>query len=226
MSTLATTFMTRVLYGYWRSSASYRVRIALNLKGLNYEHRGIHLVKNEQQAPGFLAKNPQGLIPLYVEKNSSESFVLAQSLAILDYLDETYPQVPLLPADAKVKAQIRAAAQIIACEIHPLDNLRVLQYLQNTLGVADSDKMAWYRHWVDTGLSALESRLPVLLGDAPFSLGEHPGYLEALVIPQLYNARRFDCSLHDFPRLLALDSACQALPAFQHAAPENQPDAT
>lgn len=216
---------TKILYGYWRSSASYRVRIALNLKGLSYEHRGVHLVKGEQNRDKFKALNPQGLIPLYVEQSDEQSFTLAQSLAIMDYLDERYPQAPLLPNDLQRKARIKSLAQIIACEIHPLDNLRVLQYLEKTLGVTNDPKMTWYRHWISTGFTALESQLPQLLGNQPFSLGEQTGYLEALLVPQVYNARRFACPLDNFPRITQLVDACNELPAFIQAAPENQPDA-
>ncbi len=225
MKTTTKPVAQRLLYGYWRSSASYRVRIALNLKGLDYQHRGVHLLNNEQRNPDFLAKNPQGLIPLYTEERQGQHINIAQSLAILEYLDEAYPQAALLPANTVAKAKIRAAAQIIACEIHPLDNLRVLQYLQQTLGVDEDNKMAWYRHWIVTGFTALEAQLADLLAEKPFSLGEYPGYLEALIVPQVYNAKRFDCPLGDFPRLVALEAACQRLPAFINAAPENQPDA-
>lgn len=217
----------KYLYGYWRSSASYRVRIALNLKGLGYEHRGVHLVKGEQNSDAFKAKNPQGLIPLYVEEDTNgEAFSLAQSLAIMDYLDERYPDATLLPNDLQRKAQIKSLAQIIACEIHPLDNLRVLQYLETTLNVGADAKMTWYRHWITTGFTALESQLPTLLGGETFSLGEQAGYLEALLVPQIYNARRFDCPLDDFPQIVALANACNELPEFIAASPEKQPDAS
>lgn len=217
--------MKKFLYGYWRSSASYRVRIALNLKGLAYEHRSVHLVKGEQNSEQFKTLNPQGLIPLYVEKMAEKSFVLAQSLAIIDYLDNRYPQSPLLPNSLQRRAQIKSLAQIIACEIHPLDNLRVLQYLEKTLDVAPEKKMNWYRHWINTGFTALESQLPQLLDNQPFSLGEQAGYLEALLVPQVYNARRFACPLDNFPCITRLVDACNKLPAFIQAAPENQPDA-
>lgn len=217
--------MKRVLYGYWRSSASYRVRIALNLKALDYEHRGVHLVKGEQSTEAFKALNPQGLIPLYTEESANETFVLPQSLAILDYLESRYPEKYLLPSDIRQQAQIKSLAQIIACEIHPLDNLRVLRYLENDLQVEADAKMTWYRHWINTGFAALEAQLPQLLGFKPFSLGKQPGYLEALLVPQIYNARRFNCSLDAFPTIVALADACNELSAFIAAAPENQPDA-
>ncbi|PID58470.1 MAG: maleylacetoacetate isomerase [Gammaproteobacteria bacterium] len=215
----------RTLYGYWRSSASYRVRIALNLKGLDYTHQSVHLVKNEQRQPDFLNKNPQGLIPLYVEEDSTGRFELAQSLAIMDYLEMRYPDKPLLPADMHHCAKLRAAAFAIACDIHPLDNLRVLNYLEQQLGVEAEAKMTWYRHWITTGFQALERELPALLNGQTFSLGERPGYFEAVLVPQVYNAKRFDCVLDDFPNLLALNDACMKLPAFIAASPEKQPDA-
>lgn len=217
--------MKRILYGYWRSSASYRVRIALNLKQLEYTHRGVHLVKGEQQHADFRRLNPQGLIPLYVEKDDSHQFALGQSLAIMDYLEDVYPENPLLPTDPRRKAQIKSLAQSIACDIHPLDNLRVLKYLTTQLSVDEQQKMAWYRHWIDVGFRALDAQLPDVLDGQPLSMGQRGGYLEALIIPQVYNAKRFQCPLDDFPHLLALDNACQQLPEFIAAAPENQPDA-
>lgn len=212
------------LYGYWRSSAAYRVRIALNLKGLAYRQVPVHLVKDGGQQHGaeYLALNPQGLVPLLVDAGNG-GVRIAQSLAILEYLDEAYPVPALLPADPAQRAQVRALALHIACDIHPLNNLRVLQYLASELGASDEAKNAWYRHWVDGGLAAVEQGLAVLGGR--LSLGERPGYLEACLIPQLYNARRFDCDLGGYPRILAMEARCLALEAFQKAAPEVQPDA-
>ena len=209
------------LYSYWRSSAAYRVRIALGLKGLAYRQVPVHLVKDggQQHAADYKALNPQELVPLLVDGEAR----IAQSLAILEYLEETHPQPSLLPRDALQRAQVRALSLHIACDIHPLNNLRVLQYLSGPLGVADEAKNAWIRHWVETGLRAVEAGLDVLPG--PLSLGERPGYFEACLIPQLYNARRFDCDLSDCPRLLAIAARCEVLEAFQQAAPEVQPDA-
>lgn len=219
--------INRKLYGYWRSSASYRVRIALNLKGLDYEHHGVNLVKGEQHNEAFTNINPQGLIPLYVETAADgKPFALAQSLAIMDYIEQRYPDTPILPADARQRGLIHSLAQIIACDIHPLDNLRVLQYLESTLNVEADARMTWYRHWISTGFTALEAQLDGVLGDQTFSLGDKPGYLEAVIVPQLYNANRFNCPLDDYPRLAQLGEACQALPAFIQALPENQADAT
>ncbi|XQE65846.1 maleylacetoacetate isomerase [Pseudomonas sp. P3C3] len=212
------------LYSYWRSSAAYRVRIALNLKGLAYRQVPVHLVKDggQQHAAEYQALNPQGLVPLLVDEGNG-GVRIAQSLAILEYLDEVFPVPALLPADPAQRAQMRALALHIACDIHPLNNLRVLHYLSAELGASDEAKNAWYRHWVQKGLAAVEQGLAVL--DDGLSLGNRPGYLEACVIPQLYNARRFACALETFPRLLAMEDRCLALDAFKAAAPEAQPDA-
>ena len=212
------------LYSYWRSSAAYRVRIALNLKGLSYQQIPVHLVKDggQQHAAEYRALNPQELVPLLLDEEGG-GVRIAQSLAILEYLDEVFPVPSLLPDDPARRAQVRALALHIACDIHPLNNLRVLQYLSAELGATDEAKNAWYRHWLETGLAAVEQGLVVL--DGTLSLGQRPGYLEACVIPQLYNARRFACALDAFPRLLAMEERCQALDAFKSAAPEAQPDA-
>lgn len=212
------------LYAYWRSSAAYRVRIALGLKGLAYRQAPVHLVKDggQQHAAEYRALNPQELVPLLVD-DANGGVRIAQSLAILEYLDEVFPVPSLLPADPAQRAQVRALALHIACDIHPLNNLRVLQYLSAELGASDEAKNAWYRHWVEKGLAAVEQGLGVFEGR--LSLGPRPGYLEACVIPQLYNARRFACSLDAFPRLLEMEDRCLALDAFKAAAPEVQPDA-
>lgn len=209
------------LYSYWRSTAAYRVRIALNLKGLAYQQVPVHLVRDggEQHSAEYRALNPQELVPLLVDGEAR----IAQSLAILEYLEEVYPVPALLPADPARRAQVRALALHIACDIHPLNNLRVLQYLSGPLGVADQAKDAWYRHWVGLGLTAVEQGLAVFEGR--LSLDQRPGYLEACLLPQLYNARRFDCELDAFPRILAMAARCESLEAFKQAAPEVQPDA-
>ena len=212
------------LYGYWRSSAAYRVRIALNLKRLAYQQVPVHLVRDggQQHAPEYQALNPQQLVPLLVDEGNG-GVRIAQSLAILEYLEEVYPVPALLPADPAERAQVRALALHIACEVHPLNNLRVLQYLSAELGASDQAKDAWYRHWVASGLVAVEQGLAVF--DGRLSLGERPGYLEACLIPQLYNARRFNCDLDAYPRILAMAARCETLEAFKQAAPEVQPDA-
>lgn len=212
------------LYGYWRSSAAYRVRIALNLKRLTYQQVPVHLVKDggQQHSAEYKALNPQELVPLLVDEGNG-GVRIAQSLAILEYLDEVYPVPALLPADPAQRAQVRSLAMHIACEVHPLNNLRVLQYLSAELGVTDAAKDAWYRHWLHTGLAAVEQGLTVFGGR--LSLGERPGYLEACLIPQLYNARRFNCDLDAYPGILAMAARCESLEAFKQAAPEVQPDA-
>ena len=212
------------LYGYWRSSAAYRVRIALNLKGLAYRQVPVHLVRDggEQNGEAYQALNPQGLVPLLVDEENGGA-PIAQSLAIIEYLEEIFPVPAILPADPVERAQVRALALHLACDVHPLNNLRVLQYLGRELGVDDAAKNTWYRHWVAAGLAAVEQGLAAY-GDT-FSLGTRPGYLEACLIPQVYNARRFDCDLDAYPRILALTARCEALEAFRHAAPDAQPDA-
>ena len=212
------------LYGYWRSSAAYRVRIALNLKGLAYRQVPVHLVKagGQQHAAEYRALNPQGLVPLLVDEVNGGARI-AQSLAILEYLEEVFPVPALLPDDPVRRAQVRALAMHIACDIHPLNNLRVLKYLSGELGVDDEAKNAWYRHWVTEGLAAVEAGLEAF-GDE-LSLGQRPGYLEACLVPQVYNARRFDCPMDAYPRILARVARCEALEAFAQAVPEVQPDA-
>lgn len=212
------------LYGYWRSSAAYRVRIALNLKGLAYRQVPVHLVKDggQQRAADYRTLNPQQLVPLLVDEANGGARI-SQSLAILEYLDEVFPVPALLPDDPVRRAQVRALAMHIACEIHPLNNLRVLQYLSAELGVDDEARNAWYQHWVGQGLAAVEAGLECF--DGRLSLKDRPGYLEACLVPQVYNARRFACDLAAYPRILEIVARCETLPAFQQAAPEVQPDA-
>ncbi|MCQ4262194.1 maleylacetoacetate isomerase [Stutzerimonas stutzeri] len=212
------------LYGYWRSSAAYRVRIALNLKGLAYRQVPVHLVKDggQQRAADYRTLNPQQLVPLLVDEANGGARI-SQSLAILEYLEEVFPVPALLPADPVERAQVRSLAMHIACEIHPLNNLRVLQYLSAELGVDDEAKNAWYRHWVSQGLEAVEQGLETF-GDKLY-LNDRPGYLEACLVPQVYNARRFACDLAAYPRILEIVARCETLPAFQQAVPEVQPDA-
>lgn len=210
------------LYSYYRSSAAYRVRIALNLKQLPYETAAVHLLKNggEQKQPEYSAKNPQKLVPALEDGGR----VLTQSLAIIEYLEEQYPHRALLPADAAGRARVRALAQLIACDIHPLNNLRVLGYLKDTLAAGEDARSQWYRHWVQQGFAALET---LLQSDQTgrFCHGDAPGLADCCLVPQVYNARRFGVDLSPYSTIVRIDAACSALEAFQAAAPENQPDA-
>ena len=211
------------LYDYFRSSAAYRVRIALNLKGIATSDRTfVHLRMGSQRAQDYLALNPQGLVPAL---ELDDGRVLTQSLAIVEYLDETHPTPPLLPADAAGRARVRAIALNIACEIHPLNNLRVLNYLTGTLGATDAQKDGWYRYWCDVGLEALETQLAREASTGPFCHGDTPTMADICLVPQLANARRVDLDLSPYPTLLSIETACTALPAFAAAAPHRQPDA-
>jgi maleylacetoacetate isomerase/maleylpyruvate isomerase len=208
------------LYNYFRSSASFRVRIALALKGLSYDYLSVHLPRNEQMAPGYAARNPLKLVPLLVDGDQS----LSQSLAIMEYLDETHPDPALLPADALGRARVRSLALDIACEIHPLNNLRVLRYLVKDLGLSDAAKNGWYKHWVEVGLAAVEQRL---VGDGAtgrYSHGDTPSLADCCLVPQIFNAQRFDCRLDHVPTVMRVFEACMAVPAFQAAQPSSCPD--
>ncbi|MGE6662766.1 maleylacetoacetate isomerase [Pseudomonas sp. NPDC077408] len=220
-TTTAGSSPTLKLYGYWRSSAAYRVRIALNLKGLAFENLLVHLVKDggQQRSADYKALNPQGLVPLLVDGDER----ISQSLAILEYLEEVFPLPALLPDDPADRARVRSLALHIACDLHPLNNLRVLQYLSGPLGIADEAKQRWIQHWIHTGLASVEEGLAAF--DGKLSLGRRPGYLEACLIPQVYNARRFACDLSQYPRILQMTELCESLEAFANAAPEVQPDA-
>ncbi len=210
------------IYGYFRSGAAYRVRIALNLKGLAPEELSLHLLKGQQRATDYLALNPQGLVPALV---TDEGQVLTQSLAIIEWLEETHPAPPLLPADSLGRVRVRSLALTIACDIHPLNNLRVLNYLTNTLGVSDEQKNGWYRYWIDIGFEALEQRLAREPGTGRFCHGDSPTLADICLVPQVAGARRYKMDLSPFPTIMRIDAACQALPAFAAAAPERQPDA-
>jgi maleylacetoacetate isomerase len=209
------------LVGYFRSSAAYRVRIALNFKGLEVDHDFVQLAQGEQNEPAFAARNPQKLVPV-LEDGPNQ---LIQSLAIVEYLEETHPEPPLLPIEPAARARVRALAQIVACEIHPLNNLRVLGYLTGELGIAEEAKLAWYRHWIAEGLEALEAVLAASPDTGRFCHGDRPGLADICLVPQLFNARRFGCQLSAFPTLLRIDLDCGLLSAFSHAAPDAQPDA-
>lgn len=214
------------LFGYFRSSAAYRVRIALNLKGLPYESIPVHLVRGggEQLTPEFQEKNPEALVPVLIDERAGHA-ILTQSLAIIEYLDEAYTGPRLLPATPLDRAYVRSIAMSIASEIHPLNNLRVLRYLKHQLHVSEEDKNAWYRHWCEGGLSALERKLVHDPRTGRFCLGDTPTIADCCLVPQLYNARRLQCDLSAIPTLLAIDSRCDALDAFRKAAPAAQPDA-
>lgn len=209
------------LVGYFRSSAAYRVRIALNIKGMEVEHDFVRLAKGEQNEPAFANRNPQKLVPV-LEDGPNQ---LIQSLAIIEYLEETHPEPPLLPIEPAARARVRALAQIVACEIHPLNNLRVLGYLTGKLGVAEEARLAWYRHWIAEGLEVLETILAASPDTGRFCHGDRPSLADICLVPQLFNARRFDCQLSAFPTLRRIDSECCSLSAFRHAAPDAQPDA-
>ena len=210
------------LYDYFRSSAAYRVRIALNLKGLTPAREFVHLRRNVQRSDDYLALNPQGLVPVLVTDGGE---VLTQSLAIIGYLDDIHPDPQLLPAAAADRARVRGIALEIACDIHPLNNLRVLQYLKNTLGVSEEQKDAWYRYWIDVGLEALETRLARDTATGRYCHGDAPTLADICLVPQLANARRMNIDVSLFPTLIRIDAACNTLPAFADAAPAKQPDA-
>ncbi|ODV09531.1 MAG: maleylacetoacetate isomerase [Rubrivivax sp. SCN 70-15] len=207
------------LYNYFRSSASYRVRIALALKGLDYDYRAVHLARNEQFNESYAAVSAARLVPLLRDGDA----VLTQSLAIIEYLDETHPEPPLLPPDAAGRARVRALALDIACEIHPLNNLRVLRYLVHDLKVSEDAKNRWYRHWVETGLEVVERQLGAR--PARFCHGDTPTLADCVLVPQIFNAKRFDCRLDHVPQAMRVFDACMALPAFENTRPERCPDA-
>ena len=208
------------LYNYFRSSASYRVRIALALKGLAYDYMPVHLTKNEQFTESYAAVSAARLVPLLKDGDT----VVTQSLAIVEYLDETHPAPPLLPAGAADRARVRSIAYDIACEIHPLNNLRVLRYLTRELKLSEDDKNRWYRHWVETGLEAVERQL----ADARtgrFCHGDAPTLADVALVPQIANARRFDCRLDHVPTVMRIHAECMKLPAFDATQPSKCPDA-
>ena len=210
------------LYNYFRSSASFRVRIALALKGLSYDYVPVHLVRGEQLKPPFTDMSPTALVPLLVDGDQQ----LTQSLAIIEYLDETHPEPPLLPGDAFARARIRALAQDIACEIHPLDNLRVLRYLVNEMKVSEDDKNRWYRHWVETGLAAVERQLAGSPTTGRFCFGDAPTLADCVLVPQIFNAQRMDCRLDHVPTVMRVFGECMQLDAVLQTQPSACPDAT
>jgi maleylpyruvate isomerase len=211
------------LYGYFRSSASFRVRIALNLKGLRYEQIAVHLVKDGggQNSAAFEQVNPEKLVPVL----RVDDHALTQSLAIIEYLEEAYPQPPLLPHDRFNRAYVRAVALAIACEVHPLNNLRVLKYVKNTLNAGEEGKDMWYRHWCKTGLEAVEAQVTRHGKAGKFCLGDTPTLADVCLVPQWFNAQRFNTDLSGCPALAAIVANCLQLKAFDGATPAKQPDA-
>jgi len=208
------------LYSYFRSSAAYRVRIALNVKNLSYETIPVHLQKDggRHRSADYKAINPQMRVPSLILPSGE---ILVQSLAIIGYLNETHPQPPLLPADPIERAHVRAVSQIIACDIHPLNNLGTLQYLKRTMGQEQAAIDAWYHHWILAGFDAIEK----MIKPGPYTFGRQVSLADICLVPQVYNARRLKVPLDAFPKIVAVDAACLALPAFDKARPENQPDA-
>jgi maleylacetoacetate isomerase len=209
------------LYTFFRSSAAFRVRIALNLKGLTYESLPRHFARNEHRSPEYLALNPQGLIPAL----AVDGVVLSQSLAIIEYLNDRHPEPALLPADPLDRARVRSMALAIACEIHPLNNLRVLNYLRNELGQDDQGVGTWYRHWVSEGFRGLEEQAREFSASGRYCFGDGVSLADVYLVPQMFNARRFKTDLAPFPTLAGISAHLESLPAFAAARPEVQPDA-
>jgi maleylacetoacetate isomerase/maleylpyruvate isomerase len=208
------------LYTYFRSSAAFRVRIALNLKGLAYEPVFVHLAKGEHRKPEYAGKYPQGLLPTLL----ADGLELSQSLAIIEYLDETRPKPPLLPRDAPGRARVRSLSLLVACEIHPLNNLRTLQYLKRQLGQSEEQVNTWYRYWIADGLAKLEADL-TRGGTGKFSHGDSPTMADCCLVPQIFNAKRYGCELAQYPTTLRVFEQCMKLDAFDRAQPAKQPDA-
>lgn len=218
---------TLTLYDYWRSSSAYRVRIALNLKGLDYQQKPVHLVRNggEQNSEEYRRVNPLGLVPALVHATSEGEEVIAESLAICEYLEEMFPDPALLPASPVDRARVRTLALGVACSVQPLNNLAVLNYIKTGLGADDAGVKAWYCHWIDRGFVALEQWLGSNGASGLFCHGDNPGLADCFLVPQVYNAERFDCDLGPYPRIREITARCRELDPFDTAAPENQPDA-
>ena len=208
------------LYGYFRSSAAFRVRIALNLKGLAYESIAIHLRRNEQSRPDYLGLNPQGLVPALDDGGR----ILIQSLAIIEYIDETRPDPPLLPKEPAARACVRALADIVACDIHPINNLRVLRYLAHSLDCDENDIGAWYNHWIDSGFQAFERRLAEDAATGVYCHGDTPGLADIALVPQVVNAERYRLDLGPYPTIARVYESCMKLAPFAAAHPSRQPD--
>jgi len=210
------------LYTYFRSSAAYRVRIALNLKGIDYESVPVDLRPGAHRRPDYLAKNPQGLVPALEDAGA----VIGQSLAAIEYLEETHPQPPLLPRAAVDRARVRSMALAIACDMHPLNNLRVLNYLRSPLGQDEAAVDTWYRHWIAAGFRALEEEAQRASGGGQHMFGTKVTLADVCLVPQMFNARRFECNLEPFPTLRQISAHLETLPEFARAAPDAQPDAS
>ncbi|MCC6211643.1 MAG: maleylacetoacetate isomerase [Burkholderiales bacterium] len=208
------------LHTYFRSSAAFRVRIALNLKGLAYEAAFVHLPKGEHRQPAYGTLNPQALLPALEEGGH----VLTQSLAIIEYLEETRPQPPLLPEDAPGRARVRSLSLLIACEIHPLNNTRVLQHLKHALGRTEEQVNAWYRHWIADGLARLEAQLARAPGGGRYCHGDSPTMADCCLVPQIFNAQRYRCDTSPYPLAMRVFAECMRLDAFERAQPSRQPD--
>jgi len=208
------------LHSFFNSSTSYRVRIALALKGLPYEVLPVNLRKQEQRAPEYVAKNPSAGVPLLIDGDVQ----LSQSMAIIDYLDATHSEPRLIPTDTLARARVLELSNAIACDIHPINNMRILRYLQDVLGASDAQKNAWYQHWVNEGLGAVEELL-ARHGHGAYCFGDAPTLADCCLVPQVANAQRMGCDLSAFSRILRIHAHCSAQPAFQHAAPARQPDA-
>ena len=209
------------LYSYFRSSAAFRVRIALNLKGLAFEPQFVHLARGEHRQPEYGALNPQGLVPALEDGGK----LLTQSLAIIEYLEEKHPSPPLLPKDLLGRARVRSLSLLVACEIHPLNNLRALQYLEHELGHSEQEKNKWYQHWIHDGMAKLEADLVRGTAAGRFCYGDAPSMADCCLVPQIFNARRFKCDLSHAPTALRVFEECMKLEAFQRAQPSSQPDA-
>lgn len=209
------------LYTYFRSSAAYRLRIALNLKGLDYDQVAVSLPGMAHREPGYASVNPQRLVPALVDGGR----VVLQSLAAIEYLEETHPDPPLLPAEPGARAEARALAQIVACDVHPLNNLRVLKYLEERLGQDEAARQAWYGHWIAEGFEALERLLRARAAPGRFCCGDAPGLADVCLVPQVFNARRFSCPTGAYPTVMRVVEACEALDPFARAHPSRQPDA-
>ena len=209
------------LHTYFRSSAAFRVRIALNLKGLAYDAAFVHLPKGEHRAPAYCALNPQALVPTLEDAGR----LLTQSLAIIEYLEETRPQPALLPKDPAGRARVRSLALLVACEIHPLNNLRVLQHLKRTLGQSEDQVNAWYRHWIADGLAKLEAQLAGTAGTGRYCHGDAPTLADCCLVPQVFNAQRYKCDTTAYPATMRVFAECMKLDAFERAQPARQPDA-